>query len=67
MSAFLEVVVLKCPKCGNLIAEPSWFSDLEQDITCAVCRKDFNSKKNEIDRKMIKFEINKKIKRVSIV
>ncbi len=65
MDAWLEVVILKCPKCGNLIAEPSWFVQLEQDVTCGVCRATFPSAKNQTDRAVLRFEIeNGKIKAI---
>ena len=57
MEAFLEVVLLRCPKCGNAIIEPSWFADLEQDIQCSVCGKFFNSKRHQKHRVMLKFII----------
>ncbi len=64
--AFLEVVFLKCPKCGNVIIEPSWFSDLEQDIQCADCGESFSAKQNELDRKVIKFVLGEDSKAGSI-
>lgn len=54
MQALLEIVILKCPGCGNLIAEPAWFADLEQDIQCADCKEFFSSKDNIVDRKLLK-------------
>ena len=66
--AYLEIALLRCPKCGNFIIEPSWFADLEQDIQCAVCGKFFNSKRHVKDKVMLKFWIeNNKIKRVEVV
>jgi hypothetical protein len=65
MEAWLEIVILKCPKCGNLIAEPAWFVELEQDITCGSCKATFPSSKNVIDRTLLRFEIvNGKIKAI---
>jgi len=52
--AYLEIVVLKCPKCGALMAEPSWFLDLEQEITCSSCKICFQAKGTEVDRKMLR-------------
>lgn len=66
--AFLEVVVLKCPKCGALIAEPNWFLDLEQNITCRSCKVSFQAKKTMLDKAMVKLTLeNSKIKRADIV
>ncbi|MCD6557469.1 MAG: hypothetical protein J7K31_00345 [Candidatus Aenigmarchaeota archaeon] len=56
--SFLEVVFLKCPKCGNVIVEPSWLSDIDQDFQCADCGEFFSAKNNELDRKMLKFAID---------
>lgn len=55
--AYLEIVLLRCPKCGNYIVEPSWFADLEQDIQCAVCGKFFNSLRHQVSRRMLRFEV----------
>jgi len=69
MESFLEMVVGKCPRCGNFIIEPAWFAiDLEQDIECAVCRKTFNMKKHMTDKVMFVFSISPsgKIDRVNI-
>jgi len=68
--AYLEVVVGKCPACGNLIVEPSWFAiQLESDIQCAKCRNVFNMKKQKTDRVLLKFELTQKgkVKSVTIV
>lgn len=65
--AFLEIVVLKCPKCKNLIVEPSWFVGLEQEIQCADCKEFFDVKENEKDKKMLRFVIeNEKINYVGM-
>ncbi|RLJ08531.1 MAG: hypothetical protein DRP12_00420 [Candidatus Aenigmatarchaeota archaeon] len=66
MDAWLEVAILKCPNCGNLLAEPVWFLELEQDITCSVCRKTWQASRNLLDKVMLRFEIEgKKVKSVS--
>ncbi len=63
--AYLEIVLLRCPKCGNLIVEPSWLADLEQDIQCAKCGKFFNSLRHQLSRKLLKLGIEEnEIKRV---
>jgi len=65
--AFLEIAILRCPKCKNLLAEPTWFLELEQDLQCSSCRKVFPSKRNEIDRKLVKFTIEgKRIEKVEL-
>jgi len=53
--AYLEVVLLRCPKCKNYIVEPSWLADLEQDIQCARCGKFFNSTRHQVSRRLLKF------------
>jgi len=66
-AAYLEVVVGKCPACGNLIIEPSWFAlQLESDIQCANCRNVFNMKKHLTDKILLKFELDEKGKIKSV-
>jgi len=66
--AFLEVVIIQCPKCKNFIAEPSWFVDLEQEIQCSNCKTYFQSSENEKDRVMLKFLIkNNKINEIEVM
>jgi uncharacterized protein (UPF0212 family) len=68
MAAFLEISILRCPRCGNFIAEPGWFVDLESEISCAVCKKSFVSKDAEVDRRMARLELDKqgKIKGLTV-
>ncbi len=55
---YLDVSILKCPRCGKLYADCSWYVvDLESDIACSICGKSFNSKRNIIDRVLIEFKI----------
>ena len=69
---YLDVSILKCPYCGKIYADSSWYViDMESDIECGVCGNTFNTRKNLLDRVLIKFgieedkvssvEINKRI------
>ena len=56
--AYLDVAILKCPKCGKLYADSSWYViDMESDLECGVCGYTFNTKKNLVDRVLLKFTI----------
>lgn len=57
----IDLCVCKCPNCHNFFVEPSWFVlDLEQDFECGVCRKTFNTKKNIVDRFILKIDLDNK-------
>ena len=59
MKAWLDVAVLRCPKCGHYYVDASWYIvEMESDIECGQCGTEFNSKKNATDRIMLEFEIN---------
>lgn len=69
MKVWLDVSVLRCPSCGNRYADASWYVvEMESDIQCGNCGKEFNSKKNATDRAILKFEIDDsgKIQKVEI-
>jgi predicted RNA-binding Zn-ribbon protein involved in translation (DUF1610 family) len=60
MKTWLDVSVLRCPNCGRHYVEASWYViEMEADIQCGECGKEFNSKKNALDRVLLEFEINK--------
>ncbi len=59
--AWLDISLLKCPNCGRLYAEASWYAvELESDMECGSCHKIFNAKKQLKDRVMLEFQINEK-------
>jgi uncharacterized C2H2 Zn-finger protein len=56
--AYLDVSILRCPYCGKVYADSSWYVvDMESDIECGVCGKIFNTKKNLLDRVLVRFAI----------
>lgn len=58
--AWLDVAIMRCPKCGRYYAEASWYAvELESDMECGSCHETFNCKKQLVDRLMLQFEINK--------
>lgn len=59
MKTWLDVSVLRCPKCGRHYVEASWYVvEMETDIECGECGKEFNSKKSVKDRVLLKFQID---------
>lgn len=59
MKTWLDVSVLRCPNCGRHYVESSWYVvEMEADIECGECGKEFNSNKNALDRVLLEFEIN---------
>ena len=69
MKAWLDVALLRCPKCGHYYVDASWYVvEMESDIECGHCGIEFNSKKNAIDRTMLEFQIdgNGKMQKVKI-
>ncbi|MEM2419656.1 MAG: hypothetical protein QXL38_01560 [Candidatus Bathyarchaeia archaeon] len=61
MKAWLDVAVLRCPNCGRLYVEASWYAvEMEADIECSECNKEFNSKKNMLSRTLLEFHLNEK-------
>jgi len=56
--AYLDVSVIKCPYCGKIYVDSSWYViDMESDIECGVCGNIFNTKKNLLDRILLEFRI----------
>lgn len=69
MKAWLDVAVLRCPNCGHYYADASWYvMEMESDIECGRCRKEFNSKKNATDRAILELQTdeNGKMQKVRI-
>ncbi|MGQ9530197.1 MAG: hypothetical protein ACUVQX_01990 [Candidatus Bathycorpusculaceae bacterium] len=59
MKAWLDVTLLKCPNCGHFYVDASWYVvEMESDIQCGFCGKEFNSKKKATDRAMLGFRID---------
>lgn len=59
MKAWFDVAILRCPSCGHHYADASWYVvEMESDIECGHCGKEFNSKKNVTDRAMLEFQID---------
>ena len=68
MKGYLEICVIKCPKCGNYLVEPSWFVEVSANITCSCVEEIAINKKRIKDKKMLEIEIeNGKIKSVQII
>jgi len=70
MKTWLDVSVLRCPNCGRHYVEASWYVvEMEADIECGECGKEFNGKKNALDRVLLEFEIDEdgKLKNVKVV
>jgi uncharacterized protein (UPF0212 family) len=69
MKAWLDVALLRCPKCGHYYVDASWYVvEMESDIECGHCGTEFNSKKNATDRALLEFKLdgNGKMQEVKI-
>ena len=69
MKAWLDVALLRCPKCGHYYVDASWYVvEMESDIECGHCGTEFNSKKSATDRAMLEVQLdeNGKMKKVNI-
>lgn len=59
MKAWLDVTVLRCPNCGRFYVDASWYVvEMEADIECGECGKEFNSKRNAVDRALLEFSLD---------
>ncbi len=68
MDSYLNVAIVKCPRCGKFYAESSWYVlDMESDMRCGKCGKEFNSKETLTDKILAKFEMDEegKVKKIS--
>lgn len=55
---WIDLSIIKCPYCGKMYSDVSWYVlDMESDIQCTKCGHIFNTKKNLIDRVLIKLVI----------
>lgn len=56
--AWLDVSAIRCPTCGKLYVDASWYVvELSADVECSVCGSTFNTKKNLISRALIRFKV----------
>jgi hypothetical protein len=61
MKAWLDVSVLRCPKCRRLYVDASWYViEMEADIECGECGEEFNSKRNAVERALLEFDLDEK-------
>ena len=59
MNTWLDTAVVRCPNCGNIHVDASWFLiELESDIQCGRCQTEFNGKDNTVDRVLLEFAVN---------
>ncbi len=66
--AYLDVSIIRCPKCGKLYVDSSWYViDMESDIQCGECGEVFNTRKNLLKRILLKFTFLKNEVNVEIV
>ncbi|HDD70015.1 hypothetical protein CW707_00170 [Candidatus Bathyarchaeota archaeon] len=69
MKTWLDIAVLRCPHCGHYYVDASWYViEMESDIQCGRCKKEFNSRKNATDRILLECQIdeNGKLQNVKI-
>jgi len=56
--AWLDVALFRCPSCGRLYAEASWYAvELGCEIECSSCGTSFNPREELLDRIMLEFEV----------
>ncbi len=56
--AYLDVTLIRCPNCGKLYVDASWYIlDMESDIECGICGKEFNTKENIVKRLLLKITL----------
>ncbi len=67
--AWLDVALVKCPKCGKLYVDAAWYcAEIGADVECSVCGETFNTKSNLLDRVLVKFSVeNDKIAGAEVV
>jgi hypothetical protein len=67
--AWLDVSLFRCPECGRFYVDASWYVvELEADIECGDCHRVFNTKRQLVDRVMLRFKIGEdgKLQRAEI-
>jgi len=56
--AWLDVAFFRCPSCGRLYAEASWYAvELGAEVECGSCGAEFSPKDHILDRVMLEFEV----------
>ncbi len=56
--AYLDVTMIRCPECGKLYVDASWYIlDMESDIECGICGREFNTKDNIVKRILLKITL----------
>ena len=65
---WLDVAIIRCPKCGKLYADASWYViEIGSDITCGICGTDFNTRRQVLIRALLKFIIkDSEVKEISV-
>jgi uncharacterized C2H2 Zn-finger protein len=59
--AWLDIAVIRCPRCGHYYADASWYVvEIGSDIECGTCNEIFNTKKFLVDRVMLKLTLDEK-------
>jgi uncharacterized C2H2 Zn-finger protein len=54
-SVWLDISIVRCPRCGRLYADASWYvSVMESDLECGSCGSTFNSSRNVVDRFLLR-------------
>ena len=57
-SIWIDISVIKCPNCGKLYADASWYVvDMESEIECTKCGYTFNTRENLIDRILVRLVV----------
>lgn len=69
MQAWLDAAATRCPKCGTVYIDSAWYViEIGSDIECGKCHLTFSTKKNAIDRILLRFVVkNETIQNLSIV
>jgi len=58
--AYLDVTLIRCPECGKLYVDASWYIiDMESDIECGICGTQFNTKENIVRRLLLKITVDR--------
>ncbi|HID90645.1 TPA: hypothetical protein EYP44_01640 [Candidatus Bathyarchaeota archaeon] len=66
--AWFDISIIRCPHCGRLYAESSWYTiEIGSDIDCGFCGETFNAKKAVIDRVLLRIDIEEgKVGKVAV-
>ena len=56
--AWLDVAIFRCPSCGRLYVEASWYAvEIGAEVECGECGASFNPRSTLLDRVMLEFEV----------